>query len=434
MIPAAILVLCLQGLIMVNMIRINRFGQRMSEAMQFEFSYLQISKEYENNSETLADKAKLYTSTGDASYLDGYFSTIQVMRDLGVEMTDMLSTRQDSSAYEEVNAALREFEVRIQTERRAIRLCADVFGLDLNDYPQLKEMSLTAEDLALSSPEKWTFAMSLLADGEYQRSVALVHERIGRAIRSVSTETAQKASEESSSLKKARVLQWVMAIASMVILNVLIVLAFTMLLSPLEKSVEKVVQGEDLPTNRGASEFRRLAASYNDLLRHKKRTESYLRKQSQTDALTGLANRTAFQEFFSRLNWEHDNVSVALFSLDVNGLKEANDQHGHAHGDELLRKSADCILSAFGEGPGKRCFRFGGDEFAAIWVGAQQEQIAPALERFEQAQKAYGTSISVGYAYTEDLSQVTMEDLFEQADQYMYRDKARHHMASAAAQ
>ncbi|MBR5705734.1 MAG: diguanylate cyclase, partial [Deltaproteobacteria bacterium] len=55
---------------------------------------------------------------------------------------------------------------------------------------------------------------------------------------------------------------------------------------------------------------------------------------------------------------------LAVFSIDVNGLKTVNDSLGHDAGDELIRGAADCISAAFGQ-TGK-CYRTGGDEFVVL--------------------------------------------------------------------
>lgn len=430
-IPAVALVLLLHALIMANMFRISRFGAQVSQAMQGNYSFLQVSKGFENGSESLSDKANLFINTGELPYLDSYFYTQQEMQDQGKAMSAMLKDSESVAASEQLSVLLRDFENRTQIEYHAMRLSAEAYGINVLDYPRLAETSLTDEELSLSSAQKLSAAKALLTDPEYLQVNAQAHEHIGRAIRTVSEITGQTVARQSAKLEQARKMQWIIALVIIALLNAMIVLLFVMLLNPLERSVEMISQGDPLPTDRGVSEFRRLAVSYNELLHHKRMTESYLRKQSQTDALTKLPNRLAFQDYISQLSWERAHSAVTVFSLDVNGLKEANDNHGHAYGDELLRRCASCILSIFGDEPNKKCFRFGGDEFAAFWVNVPQEQIAPALERFRAEQSAHDVSVSVGYASTEDLSQTSVEDLFELADKYMYEEKARHHKAAA---
>ena len=202
-------------------------------------------------------------------------------------------------------------------------------------------------------------------------------------------------------------------------------LLFIYLVLPLKHYVDDVQRGDAIPTDKGLSELRHLAASYNDLLYHRRMLENDLRNQSQTDALTGLPNRLAFENYIARVDWQNTHDSVTVFSLDVNGLKARNDAKGHIYGDELLRDAAACILAAFGDETGKNCFRFGGDEFAAFWVGRKPEEIERALEKFHREQDIRNVSVSVGYAYAEDMSKSSVDTLFELADKSMYEKKIK---------
>jgi diguanylate cyclase (GGDEF)-like protein len=109
--------------------------------------------------------------------------------------------------------------------------------------------------------------------------------------------------------------------------------------------------------------------------------------------------------------------------FDVNFLKITNDTLGHLAGDKLLISAAECIARCFGE----NCFRFGGDEFAAIVTGCTPESIEEMLRRFEEAEKERNVSISYGYAYTEEIGKTDYKKLLNEADQKIYAQKERMH-------
>ncbi len=94
--------------------------------------------------------------------------------------------------------------------------------------------------------------------------------------------------------------------------------------------------------------------------------EQQLEREARYDALTGLANR---REFESRLTdalaqARAQATTVALLFLDLDHLKQTNDAHGHAGGDELLRVFAQRLQACVP--PDALVARIGGDEFVVL--------------------------------------------------------------------
>ncbi|WP_157463915.1 HD domain-containing phosphohydrolase [Deinococcus pimensis] len=87
-------------------------------------------------------------------------------------------------------------------------------------------------------------------------------------------------------------------------------------------------------------------------------THAY-RQQARTDALTGLANRRQFElDLVSLQPGEH------LLVVDIDHFKRLNDRHGHAVGDDVLRRAARAFEEAVGSDG--TVYRYGGEEFAVI--------------------------------------------------------------------
>ena len=63
------------------------------------------------------------------------------------------------------------------------------------------------------------------------------------------------------------------------------------------------------------------------------------------------------------------------------------------------------------------------DEFAAIVKGCTQDTLRGMIHRFEELEKKEGVSISLGYAYTDDIAKTTVQNLLDEADKYMYAQK-----------
>lgn len=102
-----------------------------------------------------------------------------------------------------------------------------------------------------------------------------------------------------------------------------------------------------------------------------KHSERKIRMLAETDALTALANRRAFER-----NLEHECCSgrvIAVGIIDLDDFKDVNDTYGHATGDDLLKQVAVRLSSVFRTDPGRAgadrgdiLARIGGDEFAVL--------------------------------------------------------------------
>lgn len=151
------------------------------------------------------------------------------------------------------------------------------------------------------------------------------------------------------------------------------------------------------------------------------------------DGLTGVGNRTAFQERLEELEKEKKQLpGIAIIMFDVNDLKLINDNQGHQKGDRLLVCSAEIIKTAVESVKGI-CYRIGGDEFACIISG---EDVAGRCEKaiacFKKAMDDYNAvkgqpfriSIASGYAIYDKLQEnEKLMDVYQQADDRMYENK-----------
>jgi diguanylate cyclase (GGDEF)-like protein len=98
----------------------------------------------------------------------------------------------------------------------------------------------------------------------------------------------------------------------------------------------------------------------------RKKAEAYLEFLGTHDVLTQLHNRTYYTDELARLQRRRP-AQVTVLMIDVNGLKEVNDELGHNAGDGLLRRAGEVLVQAVE----KPCSvaRIGGDEFAVLMPG-----------------------------------------------------------------
>lgn len=154
----------------------------------------------------------------------------------------------------------------------------------------------------------------------------------------------------------------------------------------------------------------------------------YLLQISLTDGLTQLNNRRCYDADVSKYGDACPEDDFVLFSMDINGLKTANDTMGHAAGDELIVGAATCILQTVGE-KGK-AYRVGGDEFIVIYHGEDYKEIWTTLsKRIEEWHGVYNKklSLAIGYAASRDYPGVNISCLENHADQMMYAEKERYY-------
>jgi diguanylate cyclase (GGDEF)-like protein/PAS domain S-box-containing protein len=104
---------------------------------------------------------------------------------------------------------------------------------------------------------------------------------------------------------------------------------------------------------------------------------------AETDSLTGLLNRRAFDavmaDEFGRV--ERGDGSLALLMIDVDYFKRFNDTYGHGAGDACLKMVADCLRAA-ARRTGDRVARYGGEEMALILPDTDERTAATIAEEF----------------------------------------------------
>lgn len=154
--------------------------------------------------------------------------------------------------------------------------------------------------------------------------------------------------------------------------------------------------------------------------------ERIMKKQVNTDFLTGLYNRRYIYKYIE----QNSTGPYALFYLDLDNFKHVNDKFGHLQGDHALITVADVLRERM---PESVAARIGGDEFLVIekkfYTGEEikkkclwlQEEIDKA---FHEDEMFRALSVSVGQAYVEE-GEVSLDELIGKADALMYSQKNR---------
>jgi diguanylate cyclase (GGDEF)-like protein len=164
-------------------------------------------------------------------------------------------------------------------------------------------------------------------------------------------------------------------------------------------------------------------------------THQRSRTAALTDSLTALLNRRGLAE---RMRERADRQRYAVLAVDVDGLKEVNDRHGHGAGDELLRLIGDAIDSALRVDD--IVARVGGDEFTCVLFEADEAIAAETAARIGDAvanapHRYLRPSVSIGAAVADPGA--PFDTGLRAADAALYRAKhsggRRHILATPSA-
>ncbi len=162
----------------------------------------------------------------------------------------------------------------------------------------------------------------------------------------------------------------------------------------------------------------------------RKKAEAYLEYLGTHDVLTRLYNRSFYVDELNRIERKGP-YPVTVIMADLNGLKAANDESGHAAGDQLLRRAGEVFNSAI-ERPAHAA-RIGGDEFAVLLPETDEaagEAVMSAIEDLITINNTFypdhPLSLSMGAATSAPGER--LEQVVKRADLAMIAAKRRHYM------
>jgi diguanylate cyclase (GGDEF)-like protein len=158
-----------------------------------------------------------------------------------------------------------------------------------------------------------------------------------------------------------------------------------------------------------------------------------LRRRSETDPLTDIANRRRFHNALEIecLRFTRGRAPLSVLMIDLDHFKNVNDQFGHPAGDAVLRFVAQLFLSSLRKTD--LLSRYGGEEFAVLLPETRREGASVIAERLRQAvckspvridKYEIPLTASVGVASHANDNEVNPEILLKKADLALYRAKA----------
>lgn len=141
---------------------------------------------------------------------------------------------------------------------------------------------------------------------------------------------------------------------------------------------------------------------------------------SETDLLTECYNRNKYELDMADLVHRPGSYLGCVY-VDVNGLRERNNQSGHDQGDLMLRIVAEHIREVFGK---EHTYRIGGDEFV-VMLHRKPENVQDMIAKLVDGIDKLGYSVAVGFA--EQSSTRDAAALTRLAEQIMYEEKNKYY-------
>ena len=390
----------------------------LQEYVSCESAILQFIK----GSDTLTEQARLAASTGEITYIDGYFQEANVDRNREKALEVLASYDGNEDAVELLEESMQNSRDLMETEYYVMRLVEESNGTEQSSWQQeLQNIELSVDDEALSNEEKLVRAQNLMCNPDYELAKKAILKSTNEVLETLSNQIGNRQNRSADIFFDVfkKILFCIGCFA--LFLFAIYYIMRHWIVTPLAKYNDSIKQGKIFPVC-GAYELQLLAKIYNEVFLENEEREKLMKHQAEHDPMTGVLNRGAFDQILKLM--EKDKREFALILVDVDNFKSVNDTYGHAVGDAILKRVSKLLTEGF------RLIdhvcRIGGDEFAVIMMDVTSDlgytiedkigEINKQLAAYEENVPA--VSLSVGAAFVD--RENPGESLFKDADRALY--------------
>ena len=397
--------------------------QRLTDASEEQIELRKAARELMDASDYLTEKVQRFAVLGDMHFLEEYF-TEAFDTNRREDALDRMSVGTDNAAaLQNLQTAMDGSMDLMDMEYYAMRLVIEAKGY--TEFPEvLRSVVLSDRDQALTPEEKQLRAVEIVHSDDYYEKKDRIRENMRASL-----DELERMAYDTDALTLKAFRDEMTVVRVIIMLQIIGIFCMVWLTSrlgihPVLNAVERIKEDSPIPEV-GANEFRYLARTYNKMYEVYKSSLERLNFKASHDELTGAYNRSGYDLLLSSLDL--DNTYMMLF--DVDNFKSINDTYGHEAGDRALIKLVEILKSKF-RSDDYIC-RIGGDEFVVFMVHSPENQknlIASKIGEINAALSATDDglppiSISVGIVHGSEVAGA--ENLFEKADEAMYRSKQK---------
>lgn len=374
-------------------------------------------------SDNLTVQSMRFVYTGNPDYVQAYFEGVQSER-REQALTGMEATRED---LEILSMAMQHASDMMDMEVHAMKLVILAKELDASAFPEsVINYSLPAEEISLTKEEQYELAFNMVMGKDYNDKKESFYNCIEAFQQSVFFHLEETVTDASDNVKVLITRQQILMGLLMIVILLVAWILYTQVVVILKKYVDCIVTNKPL-NGKGVYELRYLAITYNDNTAKRLENVRKLQHRADYDALTGVINRGAFENYIAEAMLESAHFRGAFAIVDIDNFKHVNDTYGHDMGDEVLKEVATTLKDSFRNDD--VVARFGGDEFTAwFWNVTEensdyiQERIADINNRLLHPKNGLPpVSVSVGIAFYEKGDGFI--PLYKKADRALYQVK-----------
>lgn len=334
---------------------------------------LQIASDY------LTSKVRQYVMTGELMYAEQYFEEVNVTkrRENAIENIKETISEVGSGASGHIENGLEKSNTLMDREIYAMALIASLADSEKRaKLPEvLTEYPLSVADLKLTPEERTEKAYSQVFGTSYSNKKMSIRQSVDDATDELLGELAEYKSECTAKYRVAFAVLMLLLAFSVITFSIITICLFKLILKPLTTSIDAIKEKQHIPYSK-SNELNYLAATYNTVYEENAQTRRQLKNKADRDELTGLLNRSAFNELVDI--YKNVKEDIAFLLIDVDHFKSINDTYGHSVGDMALQRVAALLEESFRSNDFP--IRYGGDEFAIIMTEFGEAQKA-VLER-----------------------------------------------------